>query len=211
MRCCAMRRPGRRAFAANASSTARRCRDSARRSSFLGPGFGQYRPIRPVAWRAPATPSQSRRRSLPFRPPTALQAASKRAARPLPQAAQDDDRPLRCRPPSLGQRTDDRSSATPAAATGRPPLRRRRWRSSMRSSAAGAAWPKHVIRMGERRIRNAQGERAAGQELRQISRQRGGLGARREAPIASPIELIKKANQTKAYIVFLNKQSSQAQ
>ena len=95
------------------------------------------------------------------------------------------------------------------AATDRPPAAaptgvsasKRAQLSSIVSS--GRSMAKQVIRMGERRNRDPKGERAACQELRQISRERAEDSARGANSDREFDELIKKANQTKAYIVFL--------
>ena len=133
------------------------------------------------------------------------QAASKRIAEPLPQAP---------RPVTVGTTINAVAPSAPAvvapvtssSAVGISPAKRAQLNGIV-SSGRGLA--KQVIAMGEggnaAQKANAQLARNYDKYLATVGDSMRGANSDREVD-----ELIKKANQTKAYVVFLNKQSSAA-
>ena len=138
---------------------------------------------------------------------TAYAQASKRTAQPLPQAPRTATvapttttvAPAAAPPPTAAPTTAASSSAT-ASASKRGQL------SSI--VASGRSMAKEVIRMGNNgtatQKANAQLARNYDKYLANVADSARGANTDREYD-----ELIKKANQTKAYIVFLHRQSSQ--
>lgn len=139
------------------------------------------------------------------------QAASKRTAQPLPQAPRTATAgttptavaPITAPAPVATTTTTTSSSGSAAASSSK-----RAQLSSVVSS--GRSMAKEVIRMGNggsaTQKANAQLAKNYDKYLANVADSARGANSDREVD-----ELIKKANQTKAYIVFLHRQSSQAQ